>query len=68
MKVSGVLTSDSVEGDITDFGHVSPAEPLTLTESQLRRIEAKRGVLIGDIPMPQGVVFTFVVEDEEKGE
>lgn len=67
MKIHAEVTSE-VEGTITDFGYVSPKEPLILTERQIRMIERKRKLKIGEIQMPIGTALTVVVsssEDEE---
>jgi hypothetical protein len=68
MELHGVVTSDSVEGYITDFGLVSPDKPLILSERRLRMIEKKRRKKIGEIQMPVGTTLTIVLEgtDEEE--
>lgn len=64
MGIQGILTTETVTGTITDFGFISPDQPLVLSEDKMRMIEKKRGMLIGQIPLPVGVGFTLeVLED-----
>jgi hypothetical protein len=64
MGVQGVITTETVTGSVTDFGFVSPDQPLILSETKIRMIEKKRGMLIGEVPMPIGVTFTLEVLDD----
>lgn len=66
MQFFAVITSD-LTGTIPDFGRVQHDKPLVIDDFKMVRIEAKRRLPFGLIPLPVGVKCTMhILEDDEE--
>lgn len=63
MEILGELVSDR-DGTMVGFGRLSKDEPLIIDEFKMVKIEALMKCRIGEIPMPPGVTFTFLVNTD----
>lgn len=68
MKLYAELATEKSGGTVNGFGYVTKDKPVVIDEFRMVMIEAKRGCKFGEVPIPEGMTLTLLVETEDKEE